>query len=93
MLLNWSINHGTWVKSAVLSMNTTTRLPLSIMLPKVGQSLNARVPAFGEKAYWSRPAEVNDWANVVAGRLSMLTTMIVMTSFGLDDAQSETFWR
>ena len=84
---------GTWVKSAVLSINTTTLFPLSTILPKVGHWLTVKDADSGVNAYCSSPAVANDDAKDVGGRLSILTMISEITSFGLADTQEATCWR
>lgn len=49
-----------------LSMNVTTRFPLSISSPIVGHSLSASVALSGEYEIWSSPELSNDRENSVA---------------------------
>jgi hypothetical protein len=68
-------------------MKVTTRLPLSIMLPRVGHSLWLSVAFTGAYEIESSPLDVYDSATVEALTLSMLTMRIERTSVGLAAAQ------
>ena len=81
------------MKSAELSMNTTTLFPPSTILPNVGHWLTVNAAESGVKAYCSSPAVANDDAKDVGGRLSMLTMINVTISLGLAETHEETFWR
>lgn len=66
-------------KSAVLSMNVTRVVPLSMRVPRVGHSETGRYDAEGEYDLVLRPVLSNTVANSVAARLSMLTMTRVTT--------------
>lgn len=62
-------------------MNTTTRLPLDIKSPSVGQSFNPSVPE-GVKVYVSRPTALKASSNLVMSISSPFVMSSVITSSG-----------